>query len=154
MNPFTKAGTLVQENSNSAFETSRRLNAITHGYGSREYLINQANYTVQYCRYLTGCVLTVLTQSWLGLCWFHCPQYLLYLMIPGLAYRNNCSADSVQKHWFITSSVILSESAMHDEKKEKKRKTEREDSFPRTSISDCLLLILKAFSTFLILLVE
>lgn len=119
-------------------------------------LDKSCNYTVQYCRYLTGCVLTVLTQSWLGLCWFHCPQYLLYLMIPGLAYRNNCSADSVQKHWFITvtSSVILSESAMHDEKKEKKRKTEREDSFPRTSISDCLLLILKAFSTFLILLVE
>lgn len=51
------------------------------------------NYTVQYSRYLTGCVLTVLTQSWLGLCWFHCPQYLLYLMIPGLAYRNNCSAE-------------------------------------------------------------
>lgn len=42
MNPFTKAGTLVQENSNSAFETSRRLNAITQGYGSREYLINRA----------------------------------------------------------------------------------------------------------------
>lgn len=118
-------------------------------------LDKSCNYTVQYSRYLTGCVLTVLTQSWLGLCWFHCPQYLLYLnMIPGLAYRNNCSADSVQKHWFITSSVILSESAMHDEKKGKKRKTEREDSFPRTSISDCLLLILKAFSTFLILLVE
>lgn len=118
-------------------------------------LDKSCNYTVHYCRYLTGCVLTVLTQSWLGLCWFHCPQYLLYLnMIPGLAYRNNCSADSVQKHWFITSSVILSESAMHDEKKGKKRKTEREDSFPRTSISDCLLLILKAFSTFLILLVE
>lgn len=156
MNPFTKAGTFVQENSNSAFETSRRLNAITRytRLWLQRVLDKSCNYTVQYSRYLTGCVLTVLTQSWLGLCWFHCPQYLLYLTIAGLAYRNNCSADSVQKHWFITSSVILSESAMHDEKKEKKRKTEREDSFPRTSISDCLLIILKAFSTFLILLVE
>lgn len=93
-------------------------------------LDKSCNYTVQYSRYLTGCVLTVLTQSWLGLCWFHCPQYLLYLnMIPGLAYRNNCSADSVQKHWFITSSVILSESAMHDEKKGKKKKNRARGQF-------------------------
>lgn len=92
-------------------------------------LDKSCNYTVQYNRYLTGCVLTVLTQSWLGLCWFHCPQYLLYLTIPGLAYRNNCSVDSVQKHWFITSSVILSESAMHDEKKEKKKKNRARGQF-------------------------